>query len=122
MNVHEEFLSDLMMVKSLRVVGDNAIDEWGEDIPATLLFAALGRGVVKQFDNFSNEERIHVFDVIERGMRSGNIDLNTYVATGLLESLYVQASGDAALRERIDVQLGEVSRKYLREWEEWHRA
>ncbi|WP_175817701.1 hypothetical protein [Burkholderia diffusa] len=112
MNAWKDFVADLMKIESLRLARDEAVEDWGEDIPTTLLFGNLGKSVAERFDEYSPEDRAYIFDTIERGMRAENVDLKTFVATGLLESLYAQAHRDGALLTRMEMQLGDVSRAY----------
>ncbi|WP_163012992.1 hypothetical protein [Burkholderia stabilis] len=122
MSTWKYFVIDLMKIESLRSARDEAVEDWGEDIPTTLLFGKLGKRVAERFDGYSLEDRTYIFDTIERGMRSESVDLKAFVATGLLESLYTQARGDNALLTRMEVQLGSTSRAYLRDWGMWHQS
>ena len=115
----KDFIAHLTKIDSLRLARDEAIGDWGEGIPTTLLFASMGKKVAEYFDEFSLDDRLYIFNVIEDGMKTNNDALKTFVATGLLEALFSRASGDVLLWERIDVQLGEVSRNYLIAWKEW---
>ncbi|GAB6852973.1 hypothetical protein [Paraburkholderia kururiensis] len=122
MDTWEDFVADLTRVEFLRLAREEAVEDWGPDIPTTLLFGKLGKSVAERFDEFSPEDRAHIFNIIELGMTAGNTDLKTFVATGLLESLYARASRDGVLLTRVEVQLGEASRAYLRDWGEWHQG
>ncbi|WP_334046675.1 hypothetical protein [Burkholderia cepacia] len=122
MNTWKDFVVDLMKIESLRLARDETVENWGADIPTTLLFGRLGKSVAERFDEYSPEDRAYIFDTIERGMRSKSVDLKTFVATGLLESLYTQARGDDAFLTRMEVQLGSVSRAYLRDWGMWNQS
>lgn len=118
----KDFVADSMKIESIRLARDEAVEDWGEDIPPTLLFGKLGKRVAERFDEYSLEDRTYIFDTIERGMRSESVDLKTFFATGLLESPYTQARGHYALLARMDVQLGSTSRAYLRDWGMWHQS
>jgi hypothetical protein len=121
MNTWEDFVCDLTKIELLRIIKNEAIKDWGEDIPKSLIFSKLGKGVVDKIDDFSPSERGYVFVTIENGMQTMNEDLKTLVATGLLESLYTRASSDVALWERVHNQLGELSKQYLLDWCAWSR-
>lgn len=118
----KDFVAALTKIESLRLARDEAVEDWGEEIPTTLLFGKLGKSVAARFDEYSTEDRTYIFDIIEQGMRAENVDLKTFVATGLLESLYAQANRDGALLMRMEAQLGNVSRAYLKDWAMWHQS
>lgn len=120
METWEDFIVHLTRVDFLRLARDEAIEDWGSDIPTTLLFASMGKKIVEHFDKCSTDDLLYIFDVIEGGMRENNDVLKTYVATGLLEALFSRAGNDILLWERIDAQLGEASRNYLIAWRDWH--
>ncbi|MDN7430082.1 MULTISPECIES: hypothetical protein [unclassified Burkholderia] len=122
MNTWKDFVADLTKIESLRLARDEAIEDWGVDIPTTLLFGKLGKSVAARFDEYSPEDRTYIFETIERGMTAENVDLKTFVATGLLEALYAQAHRDGALLSRMEVQFGDVSRAYLKDWANWHQS
>lgn len=119
METMEEFVNSLASVGVLRQARDAAVRAWGDDISITLLFARLGRAIAEDFDALPREEKAHVFDVIEQGMKSGNTVLSTAVATGLLEAISAKTSEDPDLAGKIDVHLGAESKKYLIAWENW---
>jgi hypothetical protein len=122
MNTWDDFIFDLTKIDSLRLVKDEAFEEWGVDIPATLLFAKFGKGIVEKWERFSLSERSYIFNVIELGMQTKDDHLKALIATGLLESLYTGASHDSVLWEHMYGQLGEVSRQYLLDWGSWSRS
>ncbi|RIJ87118.1 hypothetical protein RSP822_06905 [Ralstonia solanacearum] len=65
-------LTKLEFIKQAKV---QTVEEWGEDIPATLLFARLGGAIATKLGELSAEEKSCVFRLIEEGMRSedGNL-------------------------------------------------
>jgi hypothetical protein len=115
MDAWEDFILDITKVEVIRQVKDEALDEWGGDIPRSLIFSKFGKGISDNFDNLSPSDRDHIFSIIERGMQFKQNDLKALVATGLLESLYMRASRDVMLWERVYEKLGEKSRQYLLE-------
>jgi len=116
----KEFVDALAHVEAIRLVGDAAVREWGGDnIPITLLFSELGRAIVQSFDELSHDDRAYVFSVVEQGMKAADTALNTAVATGLLEAISAKTFENPGLAEKIDVYLGEASKKYLIAWEQW---
>jgi len=116
------FVDSLSRIQTIRQAEAAAVQYWGKDIPITVLLAELGRAIMKNFDEFSREDRIYIFDVIERGMNSSDNTLNTAVATGLLEAISGQISKDPNLQKKVDAQLGEASKKYLIDWSDWHNS
>lgn len=122
MDTWKDFVSDLTRVELLRLAKDEAVEEWGVDIPKTLLFAKLGKAIAEKFDDFSLDERTFVFNVIELGMKTKSDDLKALIATGLLETLYTRASRDAVLWEHVDGQLGYISKQYLLDWGSWRQS
>lgn len=122
MDTWEDFISDVTRIELLKKVKNEAIEEWGSDIPKSLIFSKLGKGISDNFDNFLSSDRDHIFNIIEQGMRSENDNLKTLIATGLLESLYLRASRNVMLGERVHEMLGEKSRQYLLDWGAWSRS
>jgi hypothetical protein len=122
MDTWEDFISDVTRIELLKQVKNEAIEEWGSDIPKSLIFSKLGKGISDNFDNFLSSDRDHIFNIIEQGMRSENDNLKTLIATGLLESLYLRASRNVMLGERVHEMLGEKSRQYLLDWGAWSRS
>lgn len=122
MDTWEDFISDLAKIDLLKLVKDEAIDEWGGSIPKSLIFSKFGKGIADNFDGFSAAERDKIFNAIECAMQLKQDDLKTLVATGLLESLYMRASRDAMLWEQVHEKLGEKSRQYLLDWGSWRRS
>lgn len=122
MDTWEDFISDVTRIELLKQVKNEAIEEWGSDIPKSLIFSKLGKGISDNFDNFLSSDRDHILNIIEQGMRSENDNLKTLIATGLLESLYLRASSNVMLGERVHEMLGEKSRQYLLDWGAWSRS
>nr|WP_314710863.1 hypothetical protein [uncultured Comamonas sp.] len=113
------FLKNLTSIDLICQAEIEAVKYWGADIPTTVLFAEIGRSIVKNFDKFSNKELAYIFDLIEKGLNSLDANLSAAVATGLLEALSGQASKDTILAKKIDAELQEKSRKYLADWNSW---
>ncbi len=100
-------LTKLEFIKQAKV---QTVEEWGEDIPATLLFARLGGAIATKLGELSAEEKSCVFRLIEEGMRSEDGNLKALVATGLLESLSSRVAVDRHMEGLLDSQLGEESK------------
>jgi len=121
MTNRNEFIVGLDKVALIRKARAEAIEDWGEDIPATLLFSKLGKAIASNFRSFSLEERTHIFEVVESGMLSTENDLKTLVATGLLEAVASWCVSDSDLEQQVDEALGQESKKYLLELNKWHQ-
>lgn len=116
----KEFVGNLTRIQTIRQAEAEAFQYWGNDIPITVLFAELGKAIIKNFDELSHEDRTYVFDVIEQGMKSSDSTLSTTIATGLLEAVSGQISKNRDIAKRVFAQLGEASKKYLTDWNNWH--
>lgn len=122
MDTWKDFISDLGKIELLRLAREEAVEEWGVDIPKTLLFSKLGKAIAEKFDDFSLDERVFVFNTIELSMKTASDDLRALIATGLLESMYTRASRDTALWEHICGLLGDVTKQYLHDWGSWSQS
>ena len=120
MDTCKSFIDGLARINFLKLARDDALKEWGEDIPTTLLFAKIGKSIAEKFDEFLPDERTYIFDAIEIGMRENSISLKTFIATGLLEAVFSRSSTDLVLWRKIDSHLGQTSRGYLTEWRKSH--
>ncbi|WP_155631682.1 hypothetical protein [Burkholderia stagnalis] len=117
-----EFFLCLERIELIREAREEAILDWGGDIPVTLLFSIVGKCIAKRFDAFSEEDRSYIFEIIEIGMVEGSDRLREGIATGLLEAMYGEASKYPSVAQRIDSLIGKKSRGYLIELERWHRS
>lgn len=97
-------------------VRSSAIKEWGEDIPTTVLFGLLGKALADHAGEFSNEDRICIFQLIEDGVASEDAALKAYISTGLLEAMYLRACVEPQSWGEIRASLGPLSEAYLTEW------
>lgn len=90
---------------------------WAPDqVPVTIMFAAIGKELVRQFDSLPNEKKSAVFQYIEDGIDSSDINLKTAVATGVIEALVSESKENEDLWLRIEHQLGLSSRHYALSW------
>ncbi|NDP59176.1 MAG: hypothetical protein GZ090_07455 [Oxalobacteraceae bacterium] len=96
----------------------NEINEYWEpdQPPVTIMFAAIGKELVQQFDSIQNEKKLAIFQCIEDGMNSVDIDLKTAVATGIIEALVSESTENEDLWIRIEQQLGLSSKHYALSW------
>ncbi len=103
----------LIQVQTLRAVREKAIEDWGVDVPNTVLFGAFGRGIANNFNSLSFEEKRDVFEIVESQMNNANENARSFVAAGLLEALYNSSRKDVLLWPQITRHLGVSSRNYL---------
>ena len=101
----------------MQVVYRETLDYWSPDEPPlTTLFAALGDQIVLDFDRVKNEVNRAIFRQIESAMVSGDEQLITAVATGLIESIVAKASLEMELRQQVLPMFGEQSHKHVVAW------
>jgi hypothetical protein len=119
MDIRKSFVDDLAKIPLIKLKIDEATQMWGEDVPLTVLFANIGKGIAHHFDLLSVDEKRHVFETIEKGLDCEETVLSTAIATGLLEALFLSASPNPQLWKQIDDQLGINSKTYLVAWRKW---
>lgn len=112
----EIFLENFNNIQIIHQAKVEAIKYWGDDIPITVLFGELGRFIAKNFYSFSDEEINYIFETIEKGMES---PLSNAIATGLLEALGGEIINNPNILEKININLGRLSKKYLTDWNDW---
>ncbi|WP_251881777.1 hypothetical protein [Achromobacter sp. Marseille-Q4954] len=114
------FVNQLMEFSFLRNARNSAVEDWGEDVPVTVLFSILGKGIAENFAQLSSSSRSRIFHLIEEGMNSPDDELSTAVATGLLEALDNSISGNLEIKKNVYLELGPRSKKYLLDLSVWH--
>lgn len=93
------------------------LDYWAPDEPpSTILFGDLGQCVVEEFDSAGPSVNQRIFKLIEDGMASGEEQLATAVATGLIEAVVTYTDKDENLWRRVSSMFGERSRKHADAW------
>lgn len=120
MSTWQEFVTELTRFDVLSSARRQALEEWGEDIPTTVLFGKLGKAIAEHFDELNPDARTHIFQVIESGLITSDGALKAFVATGLLEALYLRASSGPGRWNLISDYLGPLSAAYLAELEKLH--
>ncbi|GLS05440.1 hypothetical protein GCM10007860_25930 [Chitiniphilus shinanonensis] len=115
----KDFVESLSQIECVAAFRVEAFDDWGDDIPITVLFSYFGRGIARRFCSLSEGERDYVFEKIEAGVTSENTELAAYVATGLLEAMYSEAIKNKDLWEKMENFLQIQSKAYLKSWLEW---
>lgn len=120
MNSLNSFVSHLSKIQCIANAKKVAIEEWGEDIPDTLLLSLLGKAIAGNFTDLENDERRLIFDHIEWAMSSGDEYLPTLVATGMLEAIDGYCIEDPALKNSIYAYFGVKARAYLDALNKWY--
>lgn len=93
------------------------IEYWAPDEPpVTTLFAALGARIAEDFNNTEMHENLRIFRLVETALTSGNTELATAVATGLIEAIIARAWRQKDLWPHISPMLGDLSRKHAEAW------
>ena len=93
------------------------IDYWRPDEPpVTILFAALGDQIAADFDKAGRGANRQIFGQIETAMASGDENLVTAVATGLIEAMVVHVAQDEDALGRMSSMFGDLSRKHALAW------
>ena len=93
------------------------LDEWQPEAPpVTTLFAALGNRIAEEFGSAGVEANRRSFSLIEHAMESGDQELVTAVATGLIEALVTRAVQSEGLWDEMAPLLGPRSRHHAYAW------
>ncbi len=113
-----QFLLDLTsFVPSLQLAHDECNEYWHpETPPLTTMFGELGHQLMKSFPQMSSSERASVFSLIEDGMSGGSEELQTGLATGLLEAIANRDYRYPDVFRDILESLGPASRKHVDGW------
>ncbi|NQE51500.1 hypothetical protein [Herbaspirillum rubrisubalbicans] len=115
----KNYLDEMCQIDFFLRTKNEAVEEWGEDIPMTLLFANFGKAIAREFSQMPPNERVSVFNAIEIGMLNGDEALKAVLAAGLLEALYGQIHDDKGLTEEVMNCLNDVSKDHLLKWISW---
>jgi hypothetical protein len=112
-----QFVENLITTSDVFLVIRRELFEYWEpdQPPVTVLFAALGKELVRQFDAIDKTAREAVFRYIEDGMNSKDDSLVTAVATGMIEAI-VSESVRSAKWPQIEMCLGDLSKRHARKW------
>lgn len=113
-----EFIDALIQHSSeMRVACRETFDYWSPDEPpVTTLFAELGDRIAEDFETVTSDANSAIFQLIEVAMTSGDDQLVTAVATGLIEAIAARMSDEERMRQRILPMFGEQSRKHADAW------
>lgn len=82
MSTWQEFVTELTRCDVLSSARRQALEEWGEDIPTTVLFGKLGKAIAEHFDELNPDARTQ-FSKLSRAA--------SLPTTGLSKRLWQQA-------------------------------
>ncbi|GAB1848684.1 hypothetical protein MyNCGM683_35600 [Achromobacter xylosoxidans] len=114
-----EFIRCLLSVVSNRAqtAYQDVIDEWQpEEPPVTESFAALGYQIAEDCRCADTDANLRTFSLIEEAMESGDQELLTAVATGLIEALVTRAAQVEGLWAQVAPVLGPRSLHHAEGW------
>lgn len=114
----DHFVENLMSASDfIKNAVHETIEYWAPDPPPVIiLFSALGHELARQFDSLEDRTRARIFNQIEEGMDSKDEQLKTAVATGMIEAIFSEAFKDDQLSQRIKLELGPASVRYVDAW------
>lgn len=114
----EKFVESLIKCsEGLRGVYNETLSYWNPDAPPiTVLFGALGDQIAESFDETKPEVNQFIFNLIESAMGSGDSNLMTAVATGLIEAMIATSTRKEGLWQRVSPMLGKLSRNHAEAW------
>lgn len=99
------------------------VSEWlPKTPPLSLLMSAYGRTLAENLLKLTSPEKESIFSAVEQMLTLGDDTLKDAVATCLLESFQGHLSALRLNPREISDLLGEKSRKYCREWDEFTGA
>lgn len=107
----------LYMIKESNFLSERYgdISEWfdldGNPMPIVLM-GDFGISIVKNFSMISDSDWWKLVELIEDGLNSEDKDVDTAVATGLIEAVVNVAELEEGLWPRIDAALGPEARAY----------
>lgn len=111
------FIEELGDVKCIKEAIKEAFQDWGNDIPATILFSIIGKKIASEFSQIEKSEATFIFEKIEVGMTEENDEIfKSYLSTGLLQALYIRATTVNNNWEKIQKSIGAKSNLYLTQW------
>ena len=104
----------------LQATHDETVEHWRPDEPpVTTGFAALDDRIIENFESVGVNNNRQLFQLIETAMCSGDNDLETVDATGLIETIIARSWRQEGLWKCISPMLGDQSRKYASAWLAW---
>jgi len=117
----QEFVESLIEQSiELRAVYQESVEYWAPDVPPiTIILGELGRQIVDGLNDVEPEVNRRIFQLIEAAMKSADGDLQTAVASGLIEAIVTRTDQDEHVWEIVSSMLGELSRKHAESWKSW---
>lgn len=115
------FIRELVaLAPGLGAAYQDTIDYWGPDEPpVTVALSDLGHRVVDDFSSVDATVNESVFRAIESALGSGDGEVATAVATGILEAMIGRAIR-VGIWERVQPMLGERSTSHAAVWTASH--
>lgn len=92
---------------------------FGSDIPVAG-YGALGTAVIENLESIGEATANRFFDEVEAQLTCGLENVETAVATGLLEAVVSSATRNGVANERISDLLRPKSAEYVNEWNSFH--
>lgn len=116
--VSKDFVNALIHLTSgLQTAHDETLEYWHPDEPpVTTLFAALGDRIADEFKIMDQDMNSRIFALIESAMASGDQELVTAVATGLIEAMISRVAANEESLQQLTQALGLLSRKHAKVW------
>ncbi len=116
--ITQNFVDELVaIVPAIETEINRVLAEWSpEPLPVTTMFETMADVLADKICVFDNALKTRVFDLIEYGLSSGDDELETAVATGLIEGLVGCTGGVGKNWEMIQALLGEKSRQHADAW------
>lgn len=115
----DRYLDEICRDDLFRRARIEAVEEWGEDIPMTILFSYFGKIIAREFAQMPADQKARIFEAIEVGMVVGDESLKAVLCAGLLEGLYGQIYKDEAVVEAVMNHLKDSSKDHLLKWISW---
>jgi len=117
----KQFIIEIASIKCIEEAMREAAQDWGADIPPTILFSIIGKKIAAVFLQLDNSDVALIFKKIEEGMTEENdVNFKAYLSTGLLQALYVNANKIDGNFDKIQKSMGVKSNSYLMEWVRFH--
>jgi hypothetical protein len=90
--------------------------------PSTILLGILGERLVVEFDDFTESERIKIFELIERGATDDSDTFAEAVVTGLIEGIVTETDRSVGSWEKVSHYFGASSFFHAEAWRKWGSA
>lgn len=118
----EKFLDCLSSFAFVELAKKEAIEDWGVDVPQTVMFSSIGKKLADVFFDLNELEKSYISDVVEKCLESEDVALKNAVATGLLEAFHARTKLSAQGSEFETPYLGERATAYLAALVHWQNG